>query len=62
MTYKQIETSREIRLWIGQVLIPAGLVVGTVMSNPDAKEAVKKKYNKTKKWVTDKFKKKEERP
>ena len=23
MTYKQIEASREMRLWIGQVIVPA---------------------------------------
>lgn len=23
MTYKQIEASRELRLWIGQVIVPA---------------------------------------
>lgn len=36
MTYKQIEASREIRLWIGQVIVPAVTAVATVMYlNPD---------------------------
>lgn len=55
MTYKQIEASRELRLWIGQVFIPVGLCVATVMSVPGAKEAasekvekIKKKFRKTK--------------
>ena len=34
MTRKQIDGAREVRLWIGQVIVPA--VVGgiTIMSNP----------------------------
>lgn len=27
MTYKQIEASREARLWIGQIIVPAASVV-----------------------------------
>lgn len=57
MTRKQIDGAREVRLWIGQVIVPA--VVGgiTIMSNPysrmfvqckvaDAKDAVKKLFKK----------------
>lgn len=29
MTYKQIQTSHEIRMWIGQVIIP--MVIGGIM-------------------------------
>ena len=29
MTYKQIEASRELRLWIGQVIVPAFHKAGT---------------------------------
>jgi hypothetical protein len=42
MTYKQIETSREIRLWIGQIVVPA--VVGVMAASPEARNYVKKKY------------------
>lgn len=37
MTYKQIEASREVRLWITQVIIPA---FGVAMMIPEAREAV----------------------
>ena len=40
MTYKQIEASREARLWIGQVIIPAITVVGAAMTVPDVRKAV----------------------
>ena len=34
MTYKQIEASREARLWISQVIIPAETIVGTALAVP----------------------------
>lgn len=37
MTYKQIEASRELRLWITQVIIP---MFGIAMMIPEAREAV----------------------
>lgn len=37
MTYKQIEGSREVRLWIGQVIVPAIGTAAIVLSNPDVK-------------------------
>jgi hypothetical protein len=49
MTYKQIEASREVRLWITQVVIPA---VGIAMMIPEAREAVVAKA----KDVTEKVK------
>ena len=54
MTYKQIEASREARLWIGQVILPivtAGLLV------PEAREAVVDKVKTVKKNIENKFKK-----
>ena len=41
MTYKQIEASREIRLWIGQVIVPATAMVMAV--SPEARQAVANK-------------------
>ena len=41
MTYKQIEASREARLWIGQVIVPA---VTTKFNS--VKESIKKKFKK----------------
>lgn len=41
MTYKQIEASREIRLWVTQVILPV-LGIGTVLvtTNPELREKI----------------------
>ena len=57
MTYKQIEASREARLWIGQVIIPAITVVGAVMTVPEVRKAVTEKANNVKTAIKKKFKK-----
>ena len=59
MTYKQIEASREARLWIGQVIVPAVVAGVTIMSNKEARDFVKQKGKNTKEFLTSKFKKKE---
>ena len=50
MTYKQIEASREIRLWIGQVIVPAAAFA---MAFPEARQAVVNKAKSIKKSITD---------
>lgn len=55
MTWKQIEMSREARLWIGQVIIPAA--VGIMAVSPEARAAVKKKYVEVKNTIHRKLKK-----
>lgn len=57
MTYKQIEASREVRLWIGQVIVPAVGVAAVVMSNPEARQAIKQKTNKMKRFIKRQFNK-----
>lgn len=57
MTYKQIEASREARLWIGQVIIPAITVVGAAMTVPEVRKAVTEKANNVKTAIKKKFKK-----
>jgi hypothetical protein len=53
MTYKQIEASREIRLWTTQVIVPAlGMVAAMVTMVPEFREAVVAKA----KEVKDRFK------
>lgn len=46
MNYKHIEASREIRLWITQVIVPlvgtGGFIIATV---PEARETIKTKWN-----------------
>lgn len=54
MTYKQIETSREIRLWIGQIIVPAAMVV---MAVPEVREAAVAKVKDGYRSVKNKFKK-----
>lgn len=56
MTYKQIEASRELRLWIGQVIVPAIGVGAVLFANPEVKRIVKEKA----KGIKEKFSKKEE--
>lgn len=41
MTYKQIEASRETRLWITQVIVPAlGMVTALAATVPEFRQAV----------------------
>lgn len=54
MTYKQIEFSREARLWLTQVVLP---VAGIAMMVPKARQAVVAKVKQTKKNIENKFKK-----
>lgn len=46
MNYKHIEASREIRLWITQVIVPlvgtGGFLIATV---PEVRESIKTKWN-----------------
>lgn len=48
MTYKQIEASREVRLWIGQIIVPGMLLGATILANPDARKWVVEKGEKVK--------------
>lgn len=48
MTYKQIEASRELRLWIGQAIVPAVSVTAVVLANPDVRNAAKEKLDNIK--------------
>lgn len=48
MTWKQIEASREARLWIGQVIVPA--VVGIMAVSPEARQTVKKQMRAGQKY------------
>ena len=48
MTYKQIEASREMRLWIGQVIVPAVAAAIAIASNQQTRNYVSEKYNNVK--------------
>ena len=57
MTYKQIEASREVRLWIGQVIVPAIGIAAVALSNPDIRHTVTETISSLKQSVKSKFKK-----
>lgn len=57
MTYKQIEASREMRLWIGQVIVPAITLAATALAIPEVREAIKVKAESIKHNIESKFKK-----
>lgn len=57
MTWKQVETSREIRLWITQVVIPVlGISAAYVAAVPEAREKVVAKLAETKNRIKFKLK------
>lgn len=58
MTYKQIETSREMRLWISQVIVPAVTTVGAILyMNPELRHKLADKAKELKCNIETKFKK-----
>ncbi len=58
MTFKQIETSREIRLWIGQVIVPAVTTAFAIFyMNPELRYKAADKVNEVKHNIKTKFKK-----
>lgn len=56
MTWKQIETAREIRLWLGQIVIPLATATGVVLANPNARRYICRKARGAKEFVKSKFK------
>ena len=54
MKRKHIDAMREVRLWIGQVIIPAVGVTVAVMSHPEANAYIKKKAKQCKDFVNTK--------
>lgn len=57
MTWKQIEASREIRLWVGQILVPAATLAATTLTIPEVREAVAEKAKSVKMSIESKMKK-----
>lgn len=57
MTYKQIEASREARLWISQVIVPTALIVGSLLTVPEVRTAVADKSKQVKESIKAKLKK-----
>lgn len=57
MTYKQIETSREIRQWIGLTVAAITAAIAVDRSNPELRPAIKNFAQKQKTKLTKLFKK-----
>lgn len=57
MTRKQIDTAREARLWVGQIIVPTATVVVTALTIPEVRQCVVTKFRSTKEFIAKKFKK-----
>lgn len=55
MKRKTIDTMREVRLWGGQILLPAAALVLAV--SPEIRTSAAEKINKAKECIGQKFKK-----
>lgn len=55
MTWKRIETMREVRLWIGQIIVPAVTLVAASMAIPEVREAVASKAKEIKSKIDNKI-------
>ena len=58
MKRKDIEAAREIRLWIGQIVVPAVTLAATTMAIPEVRQAVAAKANFIKHNINEKLNKK----
>jgi len=54
MTRKQLDTMREVRLWIGQMVVPGVTVGASLMAIPEVRNAVYSKAQKVKCSIRDK--------
>lgn len=59
MKRKNIDTMREVRLWIGQIVVPAITVVGSALAIPEVRSVVAAKANDWKQSIEQKIKRKE---
>ena len=54
--YKHIEAAREVRLWIGQIIVPAATIAVAGMSIPEVREAIAAKAKLVKYNINKKLK------
>lgn len=59
MTHRQIEASREVRLWVGQIVVPVLTLAATTMAIPEVRQAVAAKAKSIKQKISNKTKKTE---
>lgn len=62
MKRRNIDTMREVRLWIGQIVVPTLTVVGSVLAIPEVRSAVSAKATELKQKIDKKIKKKRRSP
>lgn len=51
MSYKKIEAAREVRLWIGQIIVPAATVAVSVLTIPEIRESIGAKFKSLKNHI-----------
>lgn len=59
MTRKQLDQTREVRLWIGQIIVPAVTLTATTLAIPEVRQAVAAKAKSMTESIKRKFKKEE---
>lgn len=59
MTRKQLDQTREVRLWIGQIIVPAVTLAATTLAIPEVRQAVAAKAKSMTESIKRKFKKEE---
>ena len=55
MTWKQLETRRETRLWISQIIMPAVTFAATTLAIPEVRQAVVAKAKSIKDSIENKI-------
>lgn len=59
MKYKTIEASREVRLWIRDIIVPGVMLGAGLLTIPEVRDAVAAKAKQFKESIDKKLKKKE---
>lgn len=62
MTRKQIDTMREVRLWVRDIVVPVATAAITALTIPEVRQAVATKAESVKRSIEKKMKKEGERP
>ena len=55
MTWKQLETRRETRLWLSQIIMPAVTFAATTLAIPEVRQAVAAKAKSIKESIENKI-------
>ena len=58
MKRRNVEAAREVRLWIGQIVVPAVTLAASTMAIPEVRQAVAAKARLVKRNIDEKLKKK----